>query len=122
MADKIKYMPKGKPFDELTADEQRTIAQKGGKASGDARREKRALRDMLQKLLSSDFDIDGQKLNGAEAASVALIKQALAGNVRAFEVIRDTIGEKPADKVNIETNEAVRKAYEKAAAAIKDVN
>ena len=35
------------------------------------------------------------------ALSAALIKQALSGNTKAYEIIRDTIGEKPIDNVNI---------------------
>ena len=34
----------------------------------------------------------------------AMEKQARKGNVRAFEVIRDTIGEKPVDKKEIEAD------------------
>ena len=36
--------------------------------------------------------------NTQNKISLALIKKALKGNIKAFEVIRDTIGEKPADK------------------------
>ena len=119
MPDTKKIIPKGKPFNERTAEELRQITSKGGKNSGEARREKRALRDTLQELLSLDYDVDGTKMGGSEATSIALIKQALKGNVKAYEVIRDTIGEKPTEKVNIENSDEIRIAYEKAAAAIK---
>ena len=119
MPDKKKIIPKGKPFNERTAEELRQITSKGGKNSGEARREKRALRDTLQELLSLDYDVDGTKMGGSEATSIALIKQALKGNVKAYEVIRDTIGEKPTEKVSIENSDEIRIAYEKAAAAIK---
>lgn len=119
MPDKKKIIPKGKPFNERTAEELRQITSKGGKNSGEARREKRALRDTLQELLSLDYDVDGTKMDGSEATSIALIKQALKGNVKAYEVIRDTIGEKPTEKVNIENSDEIRIAYEKAEAAIK---
>lgn len=36
-----------------------------------------------------------------EKISLSLIQEALEGNVKAFETIRDTIGEKPKDNVNI---------------------
>lgn len=119
MPDNKKIIPKGKPFNERTAEELRQITSKGGKNSGEARREKKALRDTLQELLSLDYDVDGTKMDGSEATSIALIKQALKGNVKAYEVIRDTIGEKPTEKVNIENSDEIRIAYEKAAAAIK---
>lgn len=31
----------------------------------------------------------------------ALVKEAMHGNTRAFEIIRDTIGQKPADHVEL---------------------
>ena len=42
----------------------------------------------------------GEKATTQEAISVSLIKKAMSGDVRAFEVIRDTIGEKPTDKID----------------------
>ncbi len=69
---------------------------KGGKASGEARRRRKTLKEELLALLSDD-DIQ-------ERMSLALINEAIEGNnagsvTRAFEVVRDTIGEKPVDKV-----------------------
>ena len=67
----------------------------GGKKSGEARRQKKALRERLAALLETKHgDVDT-----ADALALALIEKGLAGDVRAFEVIRDTIGEKPTDKV-----------------------
>lgn len=37
--------------------------------------------------------------NTQESIAVALVEKAMSGDVRAFEVLRDTIGEKPVDKV-----------------------
>jgi hypothetical protein len=42
---------------------------------------------------------DGQDVQTQVAMSASLIKQALDGNTKAFELVRDTIGEKPIDKV-----------------------
>ena len=77
-----------------TKSEARKRGKKGGIASGKARKERKALREELLLLLSKD---DTQ-----EKVSLALIKQALDGNTKAFEVIRDTIGEKPVDKIEQE--------------------
>ena len=103
----------------LTHEEAIENGPKGGKKSVEKRRERKALKEALEMLLERNYKVDGQTCNGIEAASVALIKQALNGNVKAFEVIRDTIGEKPTDTVNLELNNDQREAYEKAAAAIK---
>ena len=37
--------------------------------------------------------------NNQEKISIALIEKALTGDVRAFETIRDTIGEKPTQTI-----------------------
>ena len=79
------------PFNELTEDKQREIAKKGGKASAKARQERKALKDELLLLLS--------KGDTQQKVSLALIQQALEGNTKAFEIIRDTIGEKPVDTI-----------------------
>lgn len=79
------------PFNELTEEKQRELARKGGIASGEARRARKTFREELITLLENG--------NTQEKISVALIQQALEGNTKAFEVIRDTVGEKPVDKV-----------------------
>ena len=83
------------PFNELTEEEQRELARKGGIASGEARRRRKTLKDELIILLEQG---DTQK-----NISVALIMEALEGNnkMKAFEVIRDTIGEKPKEAIEI---------------------
>lgn len=89
-----------KPFDQLTESEQRAIRSKGGKASGEARRARKTLREELLALLSQDIKTkNGESMNTQVAMSSSLIKEALKGNTKAFELVRDTIGEKPVDKV-----------------------
>lgn len=80
----------------LTAEE----ASRGGKASGKARREKADLRKALEILLESDLtDKHGNVMSGAQALAAKLFQTALKGDIRAFEVLRDTAGQKPVDKV-----------------------
>jgi chorismate synthase len=79
--------------------------QKGGIASGQSRRARKTLRAELEILLSAQT-IDketGKKTESTvqEAVTVALVKQALKGNTKAFEIIRDTIGEKPVERVTL---------------------
>ena len=76
--------------------EARERGRKGGLASGEARRKRKTLKEELL-LMLSDGDIQ-------EKISLALINEAIKGNnagsvTKAFEVIRDTIGERPVDKV-----------------------
>lgn len=92
----------GKSFNELTAEEQRAIARQGGKASGEARRRKRDLRQALEMLLEKEYkDKSGNSLTGTEAITAKLFEQAMKGNIRAFETLRDTVGQKPVEKVVI---------------------
>ena len=94
---------KGYGFDERTASEQREIAKKGGIASGEARREKANLRRSLETLLEDDItDRNGKTLSGADAISTKLFEKALKGNTRAFEIIRDTVGQKPVDRIQVQ--------------------
>jgi hypothetical protein len=76
--------------------------QKGGIASGEARRQKKNLRLALEMLLEKDFkDKDGKIVSGAEAITAKLFQQAMNGNVKAFETLRDTVGQKPVEKIMV---------------------
>ena len=80
-----------RPFNELTEEEQRELARKGGIASGEARRRKKTLKEELIALLETN--------DNNNKISVAILNKALNGDIQAFTTIRDTIGEKPVDKV-----------------------
>ena len=96
-------MPRGnpqnmRPLNTRTKEERKEIATRAGIASGEARRRKKTLREELLLLLE---DGDTQK-----NIAVALVKEAQVGNnagsvTKAFETIRDTIGEKPVDKIMV---------------------
>lgn len=101
MANNIENL-EGNGFDELTAERQREIASMGGKASAEARRKKRDLRLAMEMLLEQDITgKDGTQKSGAEAIAVAQFKKALKGDSKAFEVVRDTAGQKPVDKIQV---------------------
>lgn len=75
-------------------------ASKGGKRSAEARRAKRDLRKALEMLLEKNFeDKNGNKVTGTEAITAKLFEQAMKGNVKAFETLRDTVGQKPVEKI-----------------------
>ena len=74
-------------------DEARERGRKGGLASGEARRKRKTLKEELLLMLS-----EGET---QQSVTLALIEKAMSGDTKAFEVIRDTIGEKPIDKVMI---------------------
>lgn len=81
---------KSKNLKRLSSNEARENGKKGGIKSGEVRRERKVLKNELLYLLEEN--------NNQEKISVALIKEALKGNVKAFALIRDTIGEKPVEK------------------------
>ena len=77
-----------------TSEEAREYGRRGGLASAKAKQERKKLKEELLLLLEEG---DTQK-----NVTLALIKRAASGDTKAFEVIRDTIGEKPVEKVQAE--------------------
>ena len=104
-------MPRGNPQNLIPAnmrskEEARKNSAKGGVNSGKSRRNKALLRDCLAVLMEQKtLDPEsGKKITGAEQLAVNLWKKALeegdtAKAAKAFEVLRDTAGQKPVDKV-----------------------
>ncbi len=75
--------------------EARERGKKGGIKSGEARAKKKTLKEELILLLETKIENKTMQ----EKISFSLIQEALKGNVKAFETIRDTIGEKPIEQV-----------------------
>ena len=83
----------------------------GGIKSGEARRKRRKLKDTLSTLLTLPPGISNQKdllmalgidendCNNQTLIAIAMIQAAAAGDVKAATWVRDTVGEKPHDKV-----------------------
>lgn len=91
-----------KPFSERTESEQREIRSKGGKRSGEVRRQKKLLKDYLQEVLDDKkIKIDGKEVDGAMAITLKLVQQAMKGNVKAYTTIRDTLGQAPVQGINL---------------------
>lgn len=91
-----------------SASEAREKGQKGGFASGEARRARKTVRAELETLLAMHPVNSKGKVSAISYQTgivVALVKKALRGDTKAFELIRDTIGEKPAENVTITTND-----------------
>lgn len=94
------------PFNELTQEEQRKLAQKGGKASVEARRKKKLIKDQFELLLSlplkdekakkklEALGIDADNIDNQMAMVISMWQKALKGDVSAFNSIREVTGEK----------------------------
>ena len=74
-----------------TTEEQREIARKGGLKSGEVRKARKTLKETLLLMLEQG--------NTQDNITLALLQKALNGDTKAYEVIRDTVGEKPTDKI-----------------------
>ncbi len=103
------------PFNQLTEEEQRALAKKGGEASGKSRRKKKAMRESLEILLDMkikagrECDIEsiqsfaalkGKNITVEQAMLIAQIHKALKGDTTALTFIRDTSGQAPKHEVD----------------------
>lgn len=82
------------PLNKRSKKVQREIQQKGREANKKKIEKRKTLREELLALLSQG--------NTQNKMSLALIEKAINGDTKAFEVIRDSIGEKPKDKLEVE--------------------
>lgn len=79
----------------------------GGRASGEARRRKRDLKKAFDALLEKNFkDKNGMELSGAEVLALKQFEKALKGDCKAFEIVRDTSGQKPVEKIQVDEIDA----------------
>lgn len=100
----------------LSSEEARKNGRKGGIASGKARREKKMFRETLEALLSmplndgksSDIEkiqnfasLKKQNISVQEAILIAQIQRAMKGDTRSAEYVRDTIGQRPTENMNM---------------------
>lgn len=67
--------------------------------------QRRAFKEIFNALLNNDYsDAKGEKLSGKQMLAMRVFKTALQdGNLEAFKIIRDTIGEKPIEKIAVST-------------------
>lgn len=75
----------------------REIHRKGALATAEKKRQRRTLREDLIALLSKKCEDEDKTYQDAMIS--AILAQAINGNVKAATFVRDTIGEKPVEKV-----------------------
>lgn len=90
-----------KPFDKRTESERREIAKKGGKASGEARRERKAMRELMQSTLDTNIKAGDEMIPAREAMLLKLMQSALEGDLASVKYIIELIGEAPSQKVEV---------------------
>ena len=74
-----------------TTEEARALGSKGGQAFARNKKARKTLREELLALL--------EKGDIQENITLALLAKAENGDTKAYEIIRDTVGEKPIDKI-----------------------
>ena len=105
MANKNPKKENLKSNSERTPNERKKLARKAGIKSGEARRAKKTMQEMLKYLLEQELtNAKGEKATTLEVIMTAQIKEAAKGNTKAAQFIRDTIGEAPNINLNFSDN------------------
>ena len=127
------------PNSERTPEELKAIATAGGIASGEARRKRKAMREQAELLLSMPFQdikvvgengsvksllkefekvsgLKADKIDNQMAAIIAMWQTVLKGgkgSVMAFNSLRDLVGEKPKEVIEIHSTDETIKELDK---------
>lgn len=96
---------------ERTPCERRESARNAGFASGEARKKRKALKELMEIALQMEEKNESYRslmkkagwkdMDQMSVITQGLIQRAKTGDVQAYNAIRDIIGEKPTDKVEV---------------------
>ena len=112
------------PCNQRSKEEASELGRKGGIESGKTRRKKRLMKDLVIEMLNSKIwndelkakilnvfpEMEDEKMQVQTAMIASQIQKAMKGDTKAFEVMRDTAGQKPVEQQVIgfdETNKLV---------------
>ena len=92
----------------------RELNAKGGRAAGETKRKKAAMRDIISALMGyrseltkaemeryRGMGLDADDINNQTKALLIQVKKATKGSLNALIFLRDTIGEKPSENMNL---------------------
>ena len=91
----------------------REMQKKSIKKRSENIKKRKLLRECLEELLKMVFETEDGTMSGSELAASALAKKAFAGDVKAFETLRDTVGEKPIENVQMKTDINIAESAER---------
>ena len=106
-------------FAKMTPEERSKWGKIGAEKSIEVRRKRKEMRETLDILLNMPMkkgkvytaedikcfaDLKGKNITIDQAVMVCLIQKALKGDLSAIAMVRDTVGEKPAEKVEVTKN------------------
>lgn len=103
-------------FSKLSKEEHLAASRKGGIASGETRRRRKTFKELIQIALELT---DESRQTNAEAIVATAIQQAKGGDDKARIFIRDTLGEKPTDVVDLNTRERIPEGLPEMYAALR---
>lgn len=98
-----------KPFSERTQAERRELGKKGAEKTNKLKAERKTLADLMKIALSMP-NVETGEINEI-AITNAIINKAAKGDVSAYQTIRDTIGEKPENKIKLDGGVEVQKVF-----------
>ena len=100
----------------MTPEQRAENGRKGAEKANENRRKRQEMKETLDILLSMPMkkgqvykaadikcfaDLKGKNITIDQALMVCLIQKALKGDLNAIGMVRDTVGEKPSDKVEV---------------------
>ena len=110
-------LEKGKnAFARMTPEQRAEYGRKGAEKANETRRKRKEMRETLDILLNmplkkgkvysaeeikSFADLKGKNITIDQAMMITLVQKALKGDLNAIGMVRDTVGEKPTDKMEI---------------------
>lgn len=113
-------LEKGKnAFARMTPEQRAEYGRKGAEKANETKRKRKEMRETLDILLNmplkkgkvysaeeikSFADLNGKNITIDQALMVKLIQKALKGDLNAIGMVRDTVGEKPVEKVEATVN------------------
>ena len=101
MAGKPKGNPQNlTPFNQMSPEKKKAVQSKGGKAGAVSKRKRKAFKEALKTALTVVIDEENNK-TVQDIGVDALLSKFMAGDLKAFELVRDTVGEKPTEKQEV---------------------
>lgn len=88
------------PLNRRTPEEVKEITTKGAIASNKAQAKRKTFKEIFE-LLLQDKSIDNANITNNELMAITMIAEAHKGNTKAFEIVRDTVGEKPKEQMEL---------------------
>lgn len=103
-------------FAKMTPEQRREYGRKGGLKKGENYKRRKELKETLNILLDMPLktgrtttvekvqafaNLKGKNITVDQAMMVCLIQKALKGDLNAIAMVRDTIGEKPTEKIDV---------------------